>query len=359
MNYFILRAQDIKKSFLKTLFNVLCPVHPREPCRTIAESVMISALTLGGMLTRELSSLQHPVIKHLVKLRENRDYRYQEGHVLLSGLKLLAELEALTPFRTLLIEKDFQPSFPINAQQVFVVTTSILKKVTGLLSPEPIAAEVAMPVDPDLSKINSLLILDGISDPGNLGTLLRTALGLGWEGAFVTSGSTDPYNEKALRAAKGATFKLPWKSGTWEELKSLLEKGKFSLLAADPKGAIFINSSLDSGERGKARSKRGAPHDEAIDEGSMAEEEDRSGKAAAGRRPDEFMKVAPKGDDVTTLTAIPPIALALGNEAHGLQKELLEKAKLVAIPMAGPMESLNVASAGAILMFFLKGVAHE
>lgn len=244
---------------------------------------------------REISSLQHPLVKHLVKLRESREYRYETSRVVISGLKLIQELSSSRPFRTLILEEGFIPSFSCPAVEIYSVPTAVLKKITGLVNPEPIAAELDMPLTQDLSSLNYLLILDGISDPGNLGTLLRTALALGWEGAFLTPGSTDPFNEKAVRAAKGATFKLPVKSGSWQELTALLQEKKYTLYAADAKGKNFSECRISA-----------------------------------------------------------PIALALGNEAHGLARELTAAAQLLAIPMSGPMESLNVASAGAILMYALR-----
>ncbi len=246
------------------------------------------------MTFREISSLQHPLVKHLVKLRQDRDYRYECRRVLLSGTKLIKELSTQFHFRTLFVQEG--TAFSANADQLFYTTPQILKKVTGLENPEPIAAEIDMPMPQDLSTAHFLLILDGVSDPGNLGTLLRTAKALGWDGAFLTPGSTDPFNEKAVRAAKGATFTLPWRSGTWEELTALLQTRKMTLLAADV-----------------------------------------------------------SGEDLAACKAATPLALALGNEAHGLAPQLKEKAKLIAIPMRGRMESLNVATAGAIFMYELKG----
>lgn len=244
---------------------------------------------------REISSLQHPLVKYLVKLKESRDFRYEKRRVLISGLKLVQELSSLFRLRSLLIEQGFTPSFSYQADEVYAVSTPILKKITGLINPEPIAAEIDMPQEQDFSTVNYLLILDSISDPGNLGTLLRSALALGWQGAFLTLGSADPFNEKAIRAAKGATFKLPIKRGSWHELSELLQGGKFTLFAADA-----------------------------------------------------------KGEDFAKRQALPPMALALGNEAHGLQHEIVDAANLIAIPMSGLMESLNVASAGAILMHALR-----
>lgn len=245
------------------------------------------------MSVKEITSLQHPLVKHLVKLRQDRDYRYTCKRVLLSGIKLIQELSSQFPLRTLFIEHGAKPSTPCD--QLYYTTESILKKITGLENPEPIAAEIEMPLAADLSAVNFLLVLDGISDPGNLGTLLRTAKALGWEGVFLTSRSTDPFNEKALRAAKGATFTLPWKSGTLEELSTFLQKKNMPLFAADT-----------------------------------------------------------CGKDIATCTTAAPLALALGNEAHGLSSQLKQMAKPIAIPMENRMESLNVATAGAILMYTLK-----
>lgn len=240
-----------------------------------------------------ISSLQHPLVKHLVKLREKRDYRYECKRVLLSGKKLIQELSSQFRLRTLLVEEGTE--FIAKAEQVLFVSKEIIKKVTGLQMPEPVAAEIDMPMPQDLSFANFLLILDGISDPGNLGTLLRTAKALGWDGVYLTTGCTDPFNEKAIRAAKGATFTLPFQIGPWDELALKLQKKKMTILAADA-----------------------------------------------------------SGDSLAKCKVTPPLALALGNEAHGLTQELKNLARLIAIPMEGRMESLNVASAGAILMYGLK-----
>lgn len=245
------------------------------------------------MTQKEIISLQHPLVKHLVKLRQNRDYRHECKRVLLSGRKLIKELSPDIRLRTLFLARGTMPT--IEAEEILFVTPEILKKVTGLENPEPIAAEIDMPDTQDLSSVNFLLILDGITDPGNLGTLLRTARALGWDGAFITPGSTDPYNEKALRAAKGSTFTLPWKFGTWEELSSLLQNKRMNVFAADASGENLADCKISS-----------------------------------------------------------PLALILGNESHGISPELKGIAKSIAIPMMGRMESLNVASAGAIFMYALR-----
>ncbi len=250
------------------------------------------------MVMREISSLQHPLVKHLVKLREDRHYRYAQGKVLVSGKKLVSELLPLFPSSTLILEEGC--TLPALSNKTVVVSPNILRKITGHPSPEGMAAEIAMPAPAVLKNISLLLILDGISDPGNLGTLMRTALGLGWQGVFLTPGSTDPYNERALSAAKGATFKISWRSGSWEELDRVLQENSLTLVAADPKGKPVQKTSVT-----------------------------------------------------------PPLALALGNESQGLSPSLRTKALAVSIPMHSAMESLNVATAGAILMFSLGALKYE
>ncbi|MBS0615292.1 MAG: RNA methyltransferase [Verrucomicrobia bacterium] len=235
------------------------------------------------MIPRKITSLQHPLVKRLVKIRLDKEARQQEKSVLVVGLKMVEEL---SPVKTLIIDRPYPQ---LSGRQVFEATPEILKKITGLSSPEGVAAEVDLPSDADLSSAHYLLVLDGVSDPGNVGTLLRTALALGWEGVFLTPGSADPFNEKALRAAKGATFRLPLCHGTVEELKAMW-KGKFYVA-------------------------------------------DLQGSAPAA--------------------ATPPLALILGSEAHGPSQELKKIATSVSIPMPGSMESLNVAIAGGILMYIL------
>ncbi|HEY2811583.1 MAG TPA: RNA methyltransferase [Rhabdochlamydiaceae bacterium] len=247
----------------------------------------------------KITSLQHPVIKHCVKLKDKKEYREKCGAALVTGIKLIEELSYISAFKTLLVEESYaekNPHLLPKAEQYFIVSSALLKKVTSLVQPEPLAAEIALPQDADVSAAEYLLILDGVSDPGNMGTLLRTALGLGWQGVLITPHSTDPFNEKALRAAKGATFKIPLKRAAWEEIPELFANGKRTILAADMHGKPL--------------------------------------------------------DALSAVSS--PLALILGNEARGISYQMWKNAQSIAIPMSSEMESLNVATAGAILMHTLK-----
>ena len=214
---------------------------------------------------REIQSLQHPLVKHLTKLRKNRRYRESENSCLVSSSKIIREI-------------DQEPKSLING------SPEVLAKISGLKSPPDMVAEYALPDQQSLEGKERLLILDGIQDPGNLGTLIRTALAMGWDGLFLTPTCCDPFNEKALQASRGAIFRLPYQIGK-----------------NPPKGYSFLIA------------QPGAP----------------LGKAEG------------------------PVALVLGSEGQGPSKEIAQLGDPIGIPMPGEFESLNVAVAGAILIFCL------
>ncbi|MBS0628791.1 MAG: RNA methyltransferase [Verrucomicrobia bacterium] len=239
------------------------------------------------MIPKEVSSLQHPIVKTFVKLRTLRKFRYAQKRLVIAGMKQVSEAPAI---EVLMIRKGF--SFGKSATEIYYVTDEILKKITGLESPEPVAAIVKMPPWRSLEGKKKIVVFDGIADPGNLGTLLRTALALGWEGAFLTEDCVDPFNDKALRAAKGATFSLPLRMGTSEELLELIKD--YHSFVADMHGT-------------------------------------------------PLPEVKPKEK----------VVLILGNEAKGVSEKLKLHCGKVAVPIAH-IESLNVAAAGAILMYILR-----
>lgn len=243
---------------------------------------------------KRLSSLQNPLVKHLVKLRKNRDYRRETQSVVIEGKKLVSEVCQDYEAKTVLVtSKDYLPK-DVKAKTIYCVDLSILKKISGVEHPEGIIAEVVMPLETTLVGCRYIVALDQVSDPGNLGTLLRTALALGWEGAFILNNSCDPYNDKAIRAAKGATFRLPLQLGTWDDLRKVIENSGIEPIAADL-----------------------------------------------------------EGENLETCTSEKGVLLVLGSEAQGLSEEAHQICKKVSIPISDKMESLNVAVAGGIMMYVL------
>lgn len=244
------------------------------------------------MEDRLLTSLQHPLVKHLVKLRLDSAYRYEHQALVLEGLKPIQEVSSqMTKLLYTPSYASFASSFLGEKWQV---TQAILHKISGMISPEGILAEIRMPSFVSLDKTMQVLALDGVSDPGNMGVLLRTALALGWEAVYFLPGSCDPFNEKALRAARGAHFKLRIAKGTAEQLQKWVQKGNVQPLVAH----------------------------------------------LEGKTPED-------------VASAPHRLLVLGNEAHGASAAIQQFCQAVTIPMPGNMESLNVAVAGGILLYLL------
>ena len=140
-----------------------------------------------------------------------------------------------------------------------------------------------------------IVVLDALADPGNVGTILRTAVALGWDGAFLTPNTADPFNDKALRAARGAPLFLPLRQGSLEELTELVRSNKMTVYVADVEGKELQEAS--------------------------------------------FKK---------------PLALVLGHETLGPSAQAKELGQAITIPMESSMESLNVASAAAIIMYQMR-----
>lgn len=241
-----------------------------------------------------LTSLQHPLVKHLVKLREERRYRLKEGSCLVHGDAVIRELADERPLKRLFVEEGCSVDPRWQIESLYEVTPSILKKVSGVAEPQRMVAELTLPAFQSMEGKRHWLVLDRLQDPGNMGTLLRTALALGWEGAFVVEGSVDPFNAKALQAGKGAVFRLPLAWGNWEGLTEALSKSRIPVVYGDIQGE-------------------------------------------------------PLGD------ALEACVLILGQEGQGISAEAKQCGHGVTIPMNGEMESLNVAVAGGIMMYVLRG----
>lgn len=243
---------------------------------------------------REISSLTHPVVKHLISLRDDAAYRNICNSVMVQGKKVVNELVHSNQARLVVASDAALVPSQLQADEVIIANDAVLAKISGVMVPEGIVAEVARPPWSSLEGLTKVVALDGVSDPGNMGTLIRSAWALGWQGMFIVEGSCDPYNNKALRSAMGATFHLPLAKGSWTELQHLVVERRWTALAADLEGA---------------------PVDQ----------------------------IAPS----------PGILLVLGAESHGISPIARNFCRAVTVPMIAEAESLNVAVAGGILMYVL------
>lgn len=242
------------------------------------------------MSEKIITSLTNPIVKKWVALRTKAKYRIQERSALVPGSQVISELMNFTMPRLIMVGAHA----PLPPPQVpwMRVSSEVMKKVANLPMLPDWMAEFPLPAEASFQGCTRLLILDHIKDPGNLGTLFRTALAFGWGHIFLMEGSADPFGEKALQASKGACFRVPLKIGTLLELKHIIARENLDVRIADLTG----------------HNPESLPHNH-------------------------------------------PIALVLGSEVSGVSQDLKSLGPNVCLAMTAQTESLNVAIAGAILMY--------
>ncbi len=243
---------------------------------------------------------------HLALLRRlsRRDARREHGLYLVEGRRLVGEaLLSGAPVTEVLATQRFLDSPGGREIRALLSDRAPLDRISerDLLlladtrTPQGVLAVIARrPPDREvLGKEGLFLALDGVSDPGNVGTLVRTGDAFRARAVLAGPGSADFENPKVLRAAMGSSFHLP-------------------LLVTD----------------------------------DLAAELERMREAGA-----EVLAAVLDGTDVYSCRSLAPrVVLVLGNEARGISPPVLEKAdRRVTVPCPGPAESLNVAAAGAIL----------
>ena len=253
----------------------------------------------------ETLSARHPTIQRLRRLSRRRSSRSDEGAYVIDGPLLVGDaLDAGVPLDEVVAEPGAPADLLARAAEagakVRSVDDGVLARVTDTVTPQPVAAIARfadIPPGTAAAAAGPLaLVLVGVGDPGNAGTLLRSAEAAGAGAAFFCDGSVDPYGPKCVRSSAGSVFRL----------------------------AVV----------------REAPSDEAIE---ALQARGVTTVATVARGPAEAY-------DRVDLAG--PVAVVLGSEAHGLPAGVAERVDIaVTIPMAGRTESLNVAMAGTILCF--------
>lgn len=250
---------------------------------------------------RQITSRDNPVVKNAVSLKQGK-HRRQQKAFLLEGERAVSELAAC-PERVVhyfvqedLLLKHQDIIQTLGEEQVYITTARIIKTICDTDHPQGIAAVVSMP-EWELQKVLEIrglwLLLNGISDPGNMGTMLRTARALGADGLIYTFSSVDPYNPKAVRASMGGILTLP---------------------VLGPVSVADIACLIESGMRlVGTQTNQGVP----------------------------YYKADLQGD----------ILVVLGGEAQGMEQGLVSMCnQIMNIPMNAGVNSLNAASACAIIL---------
>lgn len=271
------------------------------------------------MLVEKITSRQNPLVKRLRRVRVGNERHF----VFLEGVRLIEDaLSSGARFETVAftsaIESTERGSQLLDSlQQVPCrgahLSPQVMEAITGTVVNQGVAAIVGRPhYDlPDLfsRKPALVVIADRLQDPGNLGTIIRTAEAAGADGLITTQFTVEPWNDKALRGSMGAALRLPIVTGAkLEEVVSLCRFHKLKITASRP--AL---------------------------------------PPAPGTRKARAVK---KSLAYTQANFKTPLALILSNEAGGNADGTFAVAdEFVSIPMTAGVESLNVAAAAAILLY--------
>lgn len=235
-----------------------------------------------------ITSSKNPLFQHLVLLSKDATYRKETNSLLIEGKKIILEALSKHTVKQLLIP---QGADPLHSSLYTEILPELSQKISSLKTCDGYLAEIEKPKNASLENCQCLLILDQLQDPGNLGALLRSAFAFNFDGIFIVQPSVDPYSPKVTRASMGANLHLLIQIGSYKELEQLLELRNYQVLLAEASGTAMQKIPLQK-----------------------------------------------------------PLALILGNEAHGSALKYNAKYLKVAIPIQN-IDSLNVAIAGSLLMY--------
>ncbi|WP_419955993.1 TrmH family RNA methyltransferase [Neobacillus niacini] len=247
---------------------------------------------------KHIESIQNPKVKQWKKLLTKKE-RDRSGTFLVEGFHLVEEALKQSESVIEIIVSDktgLPPRWDSGEIPVTIVTEEISNSLSETEAPQGIYA-VCRQVQVDVPNGKTYLLIDAVQDPGNLGTMIRTADAAGIDAVVVGKGSVDVYNSKVLRSAQGSHFHLPIIRGDLHDWIERLHEKNISVYGTALEGASAYT-------------------------------------------------------DISTSESY---GLLVGNEGNGVNKELLAKTTAnLYIPIYGKSESLNVAVATGILLYFLK-----
>ena len=209
-------------------------------------------------MQREITSRDNPFVKQFVRLSSSRAARREEGLFVTEGIKLTGEaLSSGYPMVSLYMtaqaaEKyaDALRAFSLTKQEITEISGPVAEKMAQAASPQGVFGVFRMldkPREHVTIKSNAhYLLLCGLQDPGNLGTILRTAAAFGVDGVFLSPDCPDPFSPKVLRASMGGVFKLPLQGGeeTTAQIAMLRGQGVKVYAAALTETAQTLSSGM-------------------------------------------------------------------------------------------------------------------
>ncbi|MCM3716010.1 TrmH family RNA methyltransferase [Halalkalibacter oceani] len=250
---------------------------------------------------RRIDSSKNEQIKAWKKLHTKKG-REKAGQFLVEGFHLVEEaLRASIKVNTVLLTDETIPpqEWPLAELDVIMISPQVMKELAETETPQGVIAVCELPETPDAEITEGkYLLVDRVQDPGNLGTMIRTADSAGLTGVIVGDGCVDIFNGKLIRASQGSIFHLPVLKGDLVDWVERCKQAQIPVFGTALKGAS------------------------------------------------SYSAIEPQRD----------FALLMGNEGEGVSEELLELTdQNLYIPIYGEAESLNVAVATGILLYYLRG----
>lgn len=250
---------------------------------------------------REIRSKDNKIFKECQKLSQKK-YRDKEGLYLIEGENLIAEVPEEDLVYVFFREGLEQPIF--NLRDQYIVAAPLFDKLAQTETSQGILAVVRKPgltaeeLTGRIQETDNVVVMDRLQDPGNIGTIIRTAEGAGYKAVITVKGTGDVFSPKTIRAAAGSVFRIPIvQVENNSALRALMDKmGKKLVVTGFHTDKYYYDEDLSR-----------------------------------------------------------DIALVIGNEGNGVSDELMEMADvIVKIPMDGQLESLNASVAAGILMYETK-----
>lgn len=263
-------------------------------------------------------------IKRVAKLAKSSKYRKEENVFIVEGIRMFREIPAsdikevymtedffnkyreesiFKEMRMLDPHDDISKKIPRNCE---LVSEQVMEKMTDTVTPQGVVAVVKRPSYSTTSIMENeaafILFLEDIQDPGNLGTMFRTAEAAGVSGIIMSAGTVDVYNPKVVRATMGSIFRMPFAyTNDIKESIKLVKQNGYQVHAAALEGA---DSCYNKNYNGK-------------------------------------------------------VAVIIGNEGNGLKKDTIDEATdSIYIPMYGRAESLNASISAAVLLYEISRQKH-
>lgn len=239
-----------------------------------------------------ITSRNNPLVRRVFSLREKK-FRREAGEYVAEGIKSVREAAASGAHIRLLVRAERVPAQDIAADGELVVSDGVFEKLSEEVSPQGVLAVIEAPDCTPAPPRSLALLLDGVSDPGNMGTVLRTADAAGYTDVYLR-GCTDPFAPKSVRASMGGIFRVRLHIGGDDALRAALA------------GVPLVCADMG-------------------------------------------------GENAFRFTPPARFCLVVGNEANGVTEEVRAAcAYTVRVPMRPVCESLNAGVSAGILMYLLR-----